>query len=82
MSAHDQLQGAVTLLIVGAAFAYATIWLLGTPFADEGLYWLNLFPPAERLVNIVALTGAFAASVVVGFLGCILVHSQFSRLRR
>lgn len=49
------------------------------PFADEGLYWLNLFPPAERLISVVAFTGAIAASVVVGFLGCILVHSQVSR---
>lgn len=49
------------------------------PFSDDDLYWLHAFPPAQRLVSAVGLTGAVASSIVVGYLGCILVQSQLSR---
>jgi hypothetical protein len=49
------------------------------PFADDDLKWLHWFPPAHLLVSAVALAGVVAASVIIGYLGCILVHSQLSR---
>lgn len=49
------------------------------PFAEEGLFLLDLFPPVERLVSAIALAGALAASLLVGYIGCILVHSQLAR---
>jgi len=49
------------------------------PFAEEGLFLLDLFPPVERLVSATALAGALAASLLVGYIGCILVHSQLVR---
>lgn len=49
------------------------------PFADDDLCWLHWFPPAQRLISAVALTGAVAASIVLGYLGCILMQSQLSR---
>ena len=49
------------------------------PFADDDLSWLHWFPPAQLLVHAVALVGVVAASIVIGYLGCILVHSQLRR---
>lgn len=52
------------LLTSSSAFAYATLWLLFTPFIEEGHPLRKLFPPTEALL----LPACLAISIVVAFI--------------
>lgn len=76
MEIGDRAFGLVLLLFSVSVFSYYTFWVLITPFVDSDHFVHNYFPNREFAVLIPGLAGVALLSLVMVFVGVVLVQSS------
>ncbi len=71
----DKGTGAVLLLIFGATFVYYTLWVVVTPFVEDGHALLTIFPDRSWAIIIPVMVLVVAVSSVGAFLALVMIQS-------
>ncbi|KAK9814287.1 hypothetical protein WJX72_003459 [[Myrmecia] bisecta] len=82
MPVDERVTGAFILVLGALAFSYYTVWVLLTPFVEEGHVLLKAFPRRYYAIAIPTAAGVILFAVTLGFIGVALVASELSKLQR
>ncbi|KAE8993489.1 hypothetical protein PR003_g20832 [Phytophthora rubi] len=76
MGASDKVVGLVLLAISVVVFVYYSIWVLLTPFIDEGHVVQQLFLPYHYAITIPAVLLVLLFTGAATFIGMVMIKSQ------
>lgn len=77
----DRTLGIFICVAAPVLLVYYTVWLLVTPFVEEGHAVLNFFPDRLYAILIPAYAGVCLVSVVALFLGSVLLKHKPKKKR-